>query len=59
MEAEDTKESMEELSSIFSVANFALYAGKQDNQEMDEEEVELDIGTEEHSRFKKMCFTFV
>ncbi|RVW32909.1 hypothetical protein CK203_088042 [Vitis vinifera] len=43
MEAEDAKESIEELSSIFSVANFPLYAGKGDNLDMDEEEVELDI----------------
>ena len=44
MEAEDAKESIEELSSIFSVANFPLYAGKGENLDMDEEEVELDIG---------------
>ena len=54
MEAEDAKESIEELSSIFSVANFPSYAGKGDNLETDEEEVELDIGTE-HSRYKKIC----
>ncbi|XP_034683738.1 uncharacterized protein LOC117913008 isoform X1 [Vitis riparia] len=43
MEAEDAKESIEELSSIFSVANFPSYAGKGDNLDLDEEEVELDI----------------
>lgn len=44
VEADDAKESIEELSSIFSVANFPLFVGKGDNQSMDEEDIELDIG---------------
>ncbi|XVF62302.1 hypothetical protein PTKIN_Ptkin08bG0206500 [Pterospermum kingtungense] len=43
LETEDTKESIEELSTIFSNANFACEVENRDNQAADEDEVDLDI----------------
>ncbi|CAK9156297.1 unnamed protein product [Ilex paraguariensis] len=42
-EAEDARESIEELSTIFSVANFPLYVERRENLSTDEDNVELDI----------------
>lgn len=47
MEKEDARDSIEELSTIFSTANFPLYTEYKDNMTInnqDEDEVELDIG---------------
>ena len=44
MENEDTKESFEELSTIFSTANFQLNAENTDNLAMGEDDDELNIG---------------
>lgn len=44
METEDTKESIEELSTIFSTANFPFDAENTENQAMDEDGDQLDIG---------------
>lgn len=43
-DAEDVRRGIEELSTIFSVANFPLEPDCQENYTMDEDEVELDIG---------------
>lgn len=43
METEDTKESIEELSTIFSTANFPFDAENTENQAMDEDDDQLDI----------------
>lgn len=44
METEDTKESIEELSTIFSTANFPCEVENKDNQAVDEDEIDLNIG---------------
>lgn len=44
METEDTKESIEELSTIFSTANFPFDAENTENKAMDEDDDQLDIG---------------
>ena len=44
METEDTKESIEELSTIFSTANFACDAGNKESLAMDDDGSDLDIG---------------
>ncbi|KAK8304591.1 hypothetical protein V6Z12_D03G002700 [Gossypium hirsutum] len=43
METEDTKESIEELSTIFSTANFPCEVENKDNQAVDEDEIDLNI----------------
>ncbi|XP_022740862.1 uncharacterized protein LOC111292647 isoform X2 [Durio zibethinus] len=43
VETEDTRESIEELSTIFSTANFPCEVENRDNQAMDEHEINLDI----------------
>jgi hypothetical protein len=45
VEIEDARESIEELHTIFSTANFPSDAENRDNLVMDEDEIELDIGT--------------
>lgn len=45
METEDTKESIEELSTIFSTANFPSDSENIDNLALKEDEDELNIGT--------------
>ena len=44
VETEDTKESIEELSIIFSNANFLCEVENRDNQAVDEDEIDLNIG---------------
>lgn len=44
METEDTRESIEELSTIFSNANFPWEVENRDNQAADEDEIDLAIG---------------
>ena len=44
MEKEDPKESIRELSAIFSHANFPSDADKNDNRTTDEDELELSLG---------------
>ena len=44
METEDSKESIQELSVIFSNANFPCDADNNDNQTVDEDDLELNIG---------------
>lgn len=44
MEKEDPKESIQELHSIFSYANFLLDAKSNDNPSVDENQLELNIG---------------
>ncbi|XP_007046503.2 PREDICTED: uncharacterized protein LOC18610648 isoform X2 [Theobroma cacao] len=43
VETEDTRESIEQLSTIFSTANFPCEVENRDNQATDEDEVDLDI----------------
>ncbi|KAK9012346.1 hypothetical protein V6N11_040403 [Hibiscus sabdariffa] len=43
METEDTRESIEELSTIFSTANFPSEVENKDNQTADEDEIDLNI----------------
>lgn len=44
METEDTKESIGELSTIFSTTNFPCEVENKDNQAVDEDEIDLNIG---------------
>ena len=46
METEDSKESIQKLSAIFSTENFPCDADNNDNLTGDEDKLELDIGTE-------------
>lgn len=43
-ELEASRESFEELSTLFAIANFALESESQENIHTDEDEVDLDIG---------------
>lgn len=57
IEKEDVRDSIEELSTIFSTANFPLYTEDKDNMTInnqDEDEVELDIGIS-----KDMCIPYL
>lgn len=46
LETEDSKESIQKLSAIFSTENFPCDADNNDNLTVDEDELELNIGTE-------------
>lgn len=58
MESHDSRRSIEELSTIFSEANFAIQSETETNVAMNEEYVELDIGIFV-TNFKQLSFVQV